>query len=574
MTFQYEGPMRHFPSFRFAYGVSLGLVAIAPQGCGSSSGEGPSDAAADVARPDAKAPGDGGADGAAEGGASCGAAAPHGTKLVASPSVVIDGVTSDGYAIYTDVLAMTVSAVPLAGGTPMSIGMVDASNSVFLSGKVVYFEPVVTSGSLGATTSSLSAWSAATGTANLSSSIVYVPPGLSGSGNGVADVSQDGSKMVFLETQDGLAGTLVLASIDGKSRMTLLDNLDLISTGCPPFISFAGSNVLAAYCFVTTDDGGAPPDAGALDASVLDGASPDAEGADAGSSEAGDDSGDGGSPSGNGMNVATLAVFASPTFAETILATNVQDAFAIDPARTHVMVSGASGLAVYPVAGGAGVSIDSAGTSGGFTADGANVVYTTSATALKRSPVASPAPVTLVPNGLLALLALSPNDGWGLAYRSVASNQQTTDIYLASATSPGTATQLSMSNGASLYGDAFTADSKYAMYFDNVAASGVGDFSAAPTAGGASTKVASNAWLAWATAGSKVLLSDHCANCMMTSAGAADLEAVDLANPTAITTLVNQANANFYLTAAKDKLVYSWTCAQDSTAGVYVLAVP
>src|SRR5580692_8747818 len=49
------------------------------------------------------------------GGVPEGGVAPHGTQLAVSPNLLINGVTSDGYAVYTDTSAMTYNAVSLSG---------------------------------------------------------------------------------------------------------------------------------------------------------------------------------------------------------------------------------------------------------------------------------------------------------------------------------------------------------------------------------------------------------------------------------------------------------------------------
>jgi hypothetical protein len=662
----------------------VALAGLASHACASGRGSWSADTTVADASPDATmleaSPG--------EVTANCGAVPPHGQQLVASPSVAVDGVTSDGYAIYTDVAAMTVNAVPIAGGPPKRIGTVDATNAVFISGDVVYFEPAVVPGvQQGLGIASLSVWRAAAGTAIVSTSILAAPASSAGTGNGFVDISADGSRLVYIETQDGLTGTLTVATTDGAARVPLVANIDLVTSGCRPFVAFAGASAVAAYCLEAPEsDAGnlppglpdaesvpdasppldaappqedaspAPPDAaGAPDARTA----PDAAGAPdaaAGAPDAAADAGprldasadaglradasapiDAGAPldageardaiavadaiapvdAGSGRdantrndaaadaappdpgrmgrgatigeplttssapdggaltNLATIATFTAPAFLQHVLITGTQPVFALDASGTHVLVSSPSGLVVYPIGGGAGLPIDRDGTGGTLTRDGGSVVYTTNAQALKRSPLAMPAPLTLVPSGVVGLYGLSPDESWVLTYRSQAQGGQTSDLYLASATMPDPARALSVSTSASIFGAAFTADSRYVLYFDNVSvASGVGDFVVASVSGGPPTKVTSEAFVAAATAGSQVLVTDNCTTCSGVSAGAADLRAFDAVNPATITTLVSQAFASFYLDAARDKVVYSWTCKQDRTAGVYVLPVP
>jgi hypothetical protein len=157
----------------------------------------------------------------------------------------------------------------------------------------------------------------------------------------------------------------------------------------------------------------------------------------------------------------------------------------------------------------------------------------------------------------------------------MATGGQTSDILLAPAATAGDARPLTSTNDAAIFGDAFTADSKYVLYFDHIApATGGGNFYAAGVSGSAPAYLASNAWLAAATSGSKGLVTGNCATCSSSATGAADLLSFDATDSTSVRTLVSQINASFYLTADRDKVVYSWTCTPDDRAGVYALPVP
>jgi pentapeptide MXKDX repeat protein len=557
----------------------------APQGCGSSTPSGPSDAAMPTDAPplDSSSSAE---SGPGDSGPGCGTVAPHGMQLVASPSVSLDGVTGDGYVIYTDAAAMTVSAVPIGGGAPIPIGSVDATNSVFLSGNVVYFEPMTVAGQGGSGVGSLSTWTAAGGVESISTSVMAVPTGSAGTGNGFVAVSPDGTHILYVETPDGVTGTLTVATIDGRTKTSLLSGLDLATMGCQPYVAFAGPNAVAGYCIASMgSDAGSPFEGGVADAMTSDAMTSDAMASDAMASDAMPadampadampaEAGDASSGMGN-TGMATIATFTGPMFAQRVLATNALATFVVDPSGAHVLVSGASGLTVYPSTGGTGTRIDPSGLAGVFTKDGANVVYTTGAGALRRSSVATPAPVTLTSGGLVGLLTLSPDERWALAYKSLGNMGNTYDLVLASARTQGAATTLSATSNSAIYGDAFTADSAYALYFTNVdVTKAVGDFYVARSSGGLQAKVTSAAWSVAATTGSKVLFNDNCPSCSSTSAGSADIRAVDATDLAAPTTLVSQASANFFVTMAKDKVVYAWTCMQDSSAGVYVIPVP
>ena len=269
---------------------------------------------------------------------------------------------------------------------------------------------------------------------------------------------------------------------------------------------------------------------------------------------------------------ATISSFAGPNFAEVALAANAVPSFALNAAGTQVLVSSAAGLLLYPTAGGPAVTVDPDGVGGLFTKDGTSVLYATAVHDLKRLYVAAPSATTLAPSGVSTILDLSPDQNWLLASNHTMDSNS--DLYMASAVTPGQLATLWTKPTAAVFGDAFTLDSTFALFFTNVA-SGTGDFYVASTAGGSPTKVTSNAWQEYATTGTRGVVNDNYnANGGSSGNGIADLESFDARSPTVLKTLVTAADANFYTTAAKDEVVYSWSCAATSSAGVWVLPSP
>ena len=315
---------------------------------------------------------------------------------------------------------------------------------------------------------------------------------------------------------------------------------------------------------------------GSADATVADGPAADGPAADAGRRGRVVRTDTRNTPDASaGSSLATITAFSGPSFTQSVLVSDTSATFAVDPSGNHVLLFGPSGAVLYPMTGGPGIPVDGAGIAGVFTRDGANVVYVTRATALKRSPVANPVPQTLVISGLAGLFGLSPDQTWALAYRSLASGGATSDLLLAPAAMQGDARPLTVSNAAAIFGDAFTADSQYVLYFDHITpTTGSGNLYVAGVSGKASAFVASNAWSVAATSGSKAVASGNCATCSSSTTGAADLLAFDASEPSSVTTLVSQAYASFYLTGDRNKVVYSWTCSPDQRAGVYALEVP
>jgi hypothetical protein len=200
------------------------------------------------------------------------------------------------------------------------------------------------------------------------------------------------------------------------------------------------------------------------------------------------------------------------------------------------------------------------------------VIYTTPATALKRSTVASPSPITLAATGFAGLRAKSPDEKWLLGYTTlnVATDLSPTDLYLTSATVAGTPTTLSAMPTAGLFGsDGFTADSSHAIYYTDIA-NGVGTFYAIAPSGGTPVTVATNVWLHYAATGSKVVFNDNYDE----GTSAADIRVADTALTAPSTLVVSLADADFFVAGTKDKVVYTWKYLAGSMAGLWVKSIP
>jgi len=178
--------------------------------------------------------------------------------------------------------------------------------------------------------------------------------------------------------------------------------------------------------------------------------------------------------------------------------------------------------------------------------------------------------VTLVPQGVVAPLTLSPDGKW-LQIASV-TNGSLTNMNLASATTPGPLTNVWPQ--ATAYPPlGFSADSKYEAFGTNYPMNfGITNFDieASPVSGGAATKVLTSAGTLAFTTGSKLVTN---VNATATT-GSADIESVDLANPAAASTLVTQADPNFFYASTSNQVFYTWYCAPTSASGVWVVPAP
>ncbi len=246
---------------------------------------------------------------------------------------------------------------------------------------------------------------------------------------------------------------------------------------------------------------------------------------------------------------------------------------------------GAGGAVVFPLEPDAGSAtvIDPTGTFGVMTADGSAVIYGSTAGGLMRSPTSSPSPTALVAapaTPVAGILGLSPSGSSVLFFETVGGSAGATDLYAASALTSGPVDTLSSSTTAALLspGDAFTTDSAYAVYWTGYTPPNppfmngptMGTLTAAAIAGdgGAPVTLGPGSVIGWATTGAKLVFDDNVA-----AAGTADLESVDLASGVPPTTLVPQVGAYFFVSAAKDLVVYSWSVSP-TIAGVYAMPAP
>ena len=334
-----------------------------------------------------------------------------------------------------------------------------------------------------------------------------------------------------------------MVDTDGTNHKTLVAGADITSQTCPLSLGFVGAYAVVVYCPAAGDAG----------------------------------AGDGGATN------ATVASFTGTGWATTaVLTTAATTGFTGDKVGAHITFGTAAGLEVATLAAGTATTIDATGTAGLFTSDGNHIVYVTSGGDIASAPSAGgTAPTVLVTGGAFTgLLGLSPNDAYVLAYKTLtatAGGDVLNDEYVASATTPGNATALSAGVTTAIYGDPFTADSTHVMYDQNVSG-GTGDFDTQAVTGGTAADDGPTNWIWSSTTGSKAIFNLNWAaggnQTINGQAGTADLMAVDTAGSAAPTLLVTQADAYFFLTAAKDKVVYSWSYLPNSMSGIWVLPTP
>jgi hypothetical protein len=455
-----------------------------------------------------------------DGGVACieGGAGPKGTQLVSSATVSILGLTDDDQVVYMDTASSSLFAVSAAAGRPAPLGAAQGSGSVRIASKAVLNWTGVNAD--GTVSSALQLWTAATGVQTVGGSSLV----------GAADSSRDGTRVLYFDNATASSADLFVAGVDGSAKLRLASGVPWSPT-CVPLVSFVGDAALLGYC-------GSPPASGA-------------------------------------KPIGTLCLFVGAMATSTTVSTTA-DLSSVQSNATSILFSASDGLTVANTATGATTLVDSAGTSASFTGDGHSVVYVASDGSIKRSPLASPSPTTLVaPAGFQSVSAPSPDDAWVVASKTSDPNTGNSDIYLASATTPGSPITILATPTGAFYGNVFTADSSRVLYVDQTA-NGAGVYHAAPTTGGRGAQVATGVWIGFATTGTRVVFNGgFVPQVGLGGQGIADIDSVDVsASPPAPTLLVNQADPGLFFTSAGDRIVYSMTFCATGSQGIWIMATP
>jgi hypothetical protein len=480
------------------------------------------DAGRDASSPDA---GDDSVDASEAGILPEGAVLPSGTQVVASDMVTLDGITSDGFAVYTDTSTNTIYAVATAGGVPSTVGSLPAASTT-MRPYVQVAGPVVAFGGSSPDTGRgpLSIWTSAAGVHPISTQAG--PFGFVTSASGAAVAYLDDVNFSGIASCD-----IAVVQADGTGRTTLLSGVDIEA---PVSIEFAGETAVVA-------------------ATLLQPASPGA-----------------GVP---------LQTFVPPSWTSSTLAPAVlqSGAFMVNPAGTALLAQTSAGLSVLSLDGSANL-LDAAGVSGLFTSDGTSVVYVTGGGALSRVDLGSMAKTPLVPSEFPALLALSPDGTWATGTVTAppsneATQQISADLYLASAASPGTAQTVSTTANTAVV-PAFTVDSSHALFVTDTSSGGLSNLQVHGVGDG-TTRTFPGVWTFFqAEAGRVVFNDDYRPTGGVGSSGTADIEWLDTTQAAPPKVLVSQADANFFVTPDGATLVYSWSYASGHPAGIWTLPLP
>ena len=218
------------------------------------------------------------------------------------------------------------------------------------------------------------------------------------------------------------------------------------------------------------------------------------------------------------------------------------------------------------------------------------VLYATASSALRTSPVTSSAPVTLVPTDVNGIDGTSPDEAWVLVNNNTDSNTGfPSDLGLASTALAGTPVSLTTGTTvAAALGDAFTADSRYALFMTNISVddneNATGTLNAVATGGadgGAPTivplaKAAVNdsnySPSDLALTGSRVSFTDNF-NPASGNTGSVDLHVIDLSATAPSTIVMKGADPGYFVSADRQYVLYTITFG-GPTDGIYSIRVP
>jgi hypothetical protein len=481
-------------------------------------------------------------------------ATPLGVMIQRGAQLALWGVTDDNYAIYQDGPNLYATAL-LPGATRRFIANIgDKLAFVQTSGKVAFIwtdRPLTKLAGV----SPLLIWTAASGAKLASSASMVATFGTA--------ASPDSQQVLFITgaDRDGTVGDLVLASPDLTRQRTLVSRVavDYTNNACAPLLGFAGcaerSFAVAAYCR-----------AGAQTATL------------------------------------TAAVRGTPT--DLLENVAVPPRWSADASGEHFITSFADTRSV--------VSVDTRGSSrvlddtpsyGAFLdGDGAVIEVVAQDPSqpgeLRRIELgARPSVRTLAPitgsyytslhngSGYYTDLPTAKDGKHLLYYNNVDPQLGLTDLWLIDLSSaPASPVTLAADLTATTFGELFTADSRYALYYKVDAATGNPALHAASSA--TDDREISDGYSAWnnyAATGSTISYLDHTnfdpndtsPNAFPGSGAVlADLHSVDVAaHRLAPVLIARQAYAGYYPAYARKTVVFSWDRASDA-AGIYLAWLP
>ena len=437
---------------------------------------------------------------------------------LASGSFHIEGVTSDGYAIVSDLKNHVVNAVNVATGASQQIlaTPIIPGSSPLATGAgptaLLWHDPIGTGGY-----AQLSVWSAASGAKLLSSNAWFGFPGL-------PRVSRDGQHIFYFNSVDAATDALTVDNPAHTAPIVLAK----VSNACPRnarYVNVGAPRIVTNTC--------AP---GSTDKSVI------------------------AYNLTNGTNV--------------VLQTQAGGGFGVDPTGTRAFVKNVAGAAsLVNLDGSLREPVDSNVQYTLFFNDGVEMVYTTSDGKMKRI-CSSGLPDTIQSSGVGGLWWMSYDSSYVAYWTTQDPNSGNADIRIASTVAEGPPLVVNADGLSQFTG--YTVDNKFALYYNATDAAGhVGTFTTLPLGGGPGRAPGvgqSAVYSDWQLTGSKTIFNDQYAAATATTPEHVALKVVDLATNNPATQLVANADLTFAVTADLSTMVY--TTSDPLTGGLYTVAIP
>ena len=493
--------------------------------------------------------GEGGTSGGPDGGGEGGDGGGIMPTTLKSGSVILAGVTSDGYAAYIAINGMTATleVVPVTGGaaTVLLPAFAQTDGVVVRGATVAYWTGVSTAG-----IGTLGYWTKATGAKAAVSTT---------SKSGMFYSSDDSSRIAFSvgATATGTAAKSTDLAVTSAATaaatpiITANNALNLAaatppSAGaaapCPPDIGFVGKILFAAYCTGTT----ATTKAGRL-VSVAD-----------------------------ASTTAARLDTASPT---STAAATVQPFWSVDKTGTKIFVidsTNSRGRLIFNAAARTEANLENDTQDGLMLDDGTAVVYRvqnaagTTKAIRNATAVASPVITDLVATSAEGLLSVSLDQKHVLYHSLAATAAGLVDIHsLGTAPPPATAAIVAT---ATAFPFGFTGDNATVLYQTDVDANGLGNLKAQPVAGGAEKLLASTMFDVRPLAtGTKMIVLDNPKTDMTTMLTSVDLKLADSAGAAAPVLLADTVQADGFEVSGTH-LVFTRFGAMG--AGLYAIPLP
>jgi hypothetical protein len=236
-----------------------------------------------------------------------------------------------------------------------------------------------------------------------------------------------------------------------------------------------------------------------------------------------------------------------------------------------VLVVGADGAASLVPEGGGSPTPVAAGVEALIVSPDGTAVFARGGGLVQRIPADGSPPLPLQ-QGVAVMRGFSPDGQWFVFGSMLGPRDGYSDLLLASATASLPPQLLSPDTDSATLWDAFTADASRVLYVTRATDLLTGHLQSQPVGGGSVTAHGDGVWAVRATAGARIVFNDQYV-AVPKRPGRAVLRAVDTAGAARPTTIATDAGADFFLTQARDRVVFSFDDGSDR-AGLYVAPLP